>query len=263
MDADDGTDGLALTVEPVGAPVARRAALLAVRVANRGGSPLAVSGRLNLFEGDIRLICRGPSGEERRFAGWQIDTLPDPVELPPGRAIVGVVNLLESADGPILGESGPHAIAAEYLPAVTGPWLASPPVQAEVAAPGRSDEDSALDALLADRWLRRALVKADAREAPEAMDRLAAGFPERLEGELALLIVAGGRGEAGKLDWEKLAARDGIMPLAMRLLALRTPYSEVGARLAEAYAAALGGLAADPGERETARQIVMREPVPA
>lgn len=254
MDAD----GLALSVELAGPAVARRSAFLALRVANRGGSALRVSARLNLFEGDVRLLRRDPSGETRRLDGWQIDTVPAEVELPPGCSIMGAVNLLDAGDGPVLGEAGPHELAAEYFPAVARPPLESPWLRVEAAEPAA---DAGLDSLLEDRWLRRALVKADAREAPEAMDRLAAGFPERVEGELARLIVAGGRGEADKLDWTAMAARDGATGLAVRLLALRTPYGEAGARLTEAYAAALDSVAADSAERELARKMVLREPI--
>ena len=262
MDSAGPTDGLSFAVELVGGAIARRAAFLSVHIANRGGAPIPVSARLNLFEGDVRLLRRDPSGEVRRFDGWQIDTIPNPVDLPSGQALAGAVNLMESADGPVLDEAGPYELAAEYFPGVALPPVASPWIAVEVAAPKPGAEETALEALLADRWLRRALVKADAREAPEAMDRLAGEFPDRPEGELARLIVAGGRGEAGRIDWPALAGRHGVASLAVRLLALRTPYSDVGERLAAAYAAALEGLAADPVERERARRTVLREPLP-
>jgi len=256
-------DDLTVTLELVGAAKADRVTLLCLRVENRGSAPRTLSARLNLFEGDVRLICRAPSGTLDRFDGWQIDTLPKTVELPPSHTLAGTLDLLETAQGPVLREAGHHEIVAEYFPAVGSPPVASAPLSVEsgpaVAAPG----DEALARLLADRWLRRALVKADAREAPEAMNRLASGFPATTEGELAALIIAGGGDTASRLPWADLAARHGVRGLALLLLALRTPYSPVGLHLAAAFETALATLTADRGELEPARRLVRQEPIAA
>src|SRR5262245_37756715 len=75
-----------------------------VRVRNDGKSPVEVSGRLNLFEGDLRLRLTEPGGRARKVHGaYQVDSPPRPVELGAGERLEAGVNVFFTSAGLTFG----------------------------------------------------------------------------------------------------------------------------------------------------------------
>jgi hypothetical protein len=243
--------------EPV---LAGRAALARIEVANRGAAAILASRRLNLMEGDLRLIATDAEGLRRVVRGWQVDSGLDRVVLEPGRRLVGAVNLLEVGDGPLFTRTGLHRLAVEYDPSPREPSLPSEAVTVAVRA-AETEADVALAELLGDAALRKALLFAEADAAPEAMRRLAERHPGTLEGELARLILAATAGTSE--DWAAAAAALGLDRLALAILALANPRSGIGGALAGSLAAWLAARATADAGVGTALAMVRRDPLPA
>lgn len=215
------------------------AVLATISVSNRGASPVTVSSRLNLMEGDVRLLVTGPDGVRRRVvgAGGQPDTLPRQVTLPPGRQIVGGINLLYTDVGPTFPETGRYILQAEYSPTPHAGWLLSAPMPMTVHAP-ESEAQRGAAALLQKEAAKLALTLAEADHAPDELRELAKRFPDTLEGKLARLILAGRVASAeDAADANNIYLATDPLTAALLLTSLSTPFSRVGTRLKESYAA--------------------------
>jgi hypothetical protein len=84
-------------------------------VTNTGPTPREVSARLNLAEGDLRLVRRRPSGLLDQVSDVLLGCGPRPmVELAPGESITGRAQLLYTNAGFTFDEPGTHEITAEF-----------------------------------------------------------------------------------------------------------------------------------------------------
>lgn len=247
-----GNGGLTATLEVAQPVVVGLAALALLRIANSGPAPVLASARLNLMEGDISLVVTGPDGAAREIRGWQADTGLHRVELPPGRQLLGALNLLDAPDGPVFPAPGEYRLAANYTPSPQTGSIATPPVPVSVVAP-RTAAERELAALLADPAVRRALVLGDRDSAPETVRDIAGRFAGTLEARLAGLVS----GRAGTDE-------DGDpMATALAIVALTNPYSRTGERLAAEYASRFEEQAGDSGpEVEQALKLLRGEPLP-
>jgi hypothetical protein len=215
-------------------------ALAVVRVENRGGSVVTVSSRLNLEEGDLRLILTTPGGETWKVtgAGGQPDTALRQVELPPGGQLVGALNLLETSIGNTFPAPGTYTLQAEYDPSPRAGTLSSETVKVMARLP-RSEAEKGAAELLKDEAVRRALVLVDPGAADMVKD-LAARFAETLDGKLAKLILAGDDPSSDDPESEDQFESSAPLTTAYSIAALSTPFSNTGTRLAERFESYLG-----------------------
>jgi hypothetical protein len=253
--ADPGASAAFLEVtlqvaEPV---VIGTSALATVRVGNRGSGPATVSARLNLMEGDVRLLVTGPDGDTRDVAGTggQPDTGLRQVQLAPGEQITAAVNLLDTSVGPLFTEPGGYTLRVRYWPTPGVEPVESLPVTVTARAP-ETEVERGVAALLQDEGLRRALALGQGDDATDSLRQLAAGFAGTLDGELASLLLAGGALAAGAQADAAAGALQVADPegVALRLTALATPFSYTGPMLTDAFAASLSaraGAGADAG----------------
>lgn len=224
-----GEEGLSVRLDVASPVVAGLAALALLRVSNSGAAPLLVSARLNLMEGDVSLLVTDPAGGVREIRGWQADTGLHRVELAPGQALVGALNLLDAPDGPIFPGPGGYRLAAHYTASPRAAPIESAAVPVSVVSP-RTDAERELAGLLADPGVRRGLVLGDCDSAPQALRDIAGRFPRTLEARLAALVSSAADGAE---------AQDDAAPLetAVAIVALTNPYSRTGKRLAAKHAA--------------------------
>jgi hypothetical protein len=132
--------------------------VVTARLANNGPASITTSSRLDLAEGDLDVVVRGPDGIARR-AGWPwpVDSALRQVELAPGQVVEGAAMLL-SAGGvqPLFPVAGSYTLVGQFTPS-PGAVIDSEPIQVLREEPA---EDAA-------RARRRAL------EDPEVMQSLA------------------------------------------------------------------------------------------
>lgn len=269
-----GAIALALTMPETA--VLGLSVLATLVVSNRGAAPETVSARLNLTEGDVRLLVTCPDGSSRRVAGagGQPDTLPREVTLAPGEQVAGSVNLLQTDAGPTFTQPGSYTLQAEYTPSPQAGWVASAPVVLNVESP-QSEEQRGVAAQLIKDDVRLALTLAEPDRAPAELGELAGRYPGTLDGKLARLILAGskdvGEGEHGL---EGAAASDEVLldmkpgEAAALITSVSTPYSRVGSRLSKRYVSYLESQDAAEGargstggaERERALRILKGQP---
>ena len=215
--------------------------LVTLRVINRGKSPVTISARLNLMEGDVRLLVTGPDGTKRVItgAGGQPDTALRQVTLLPGQQIVDFMNLLYTNVGATFPEPGKYVLLAEYAPSPRVDWISSEPVSLTIRSPQNEAEQDAA-ALLQKEKARRALTLAEADSAPDELRELATGFPDSLGGKLARLVLAGSSEAADTAaDLNEFFRATDPLTAASLIRAVSTPFSRVGERLAEGFAAYL------------------------
>lgn len=230
--------------------VAGLSALALLRIENAGIRPALVSARLNLMEGDVSLTVTDPGGGERLIRGWQADTGLHRVELPPGQSLLGVINLLDTPEGPVFPAPGDYRLRADYTPGPRAPAISAPPIPVTVVP--RSGAEEELAALVTDPAVRRGLVLGDRDSAPDKLHEIARRFPGTLEARLAGLIVG---------DPDPEAADDGDpLATAYAIRALVNPYSRTGERLARAYSDRFAS--ADAGRAtQAALRVLKGEPL--
>lgn len=245
--------------------------LVTLSVSNRGKSPAKVSSRLNLMEGDVRLQLTAPDGTRRQVmgAGGQPDTSLRQVELAPGQQIVASLNLLCTDAGTTFPESGKYILQAEYSPSTRAGWVASAPVTVTVQPP-QSEAERGAAALLQKEDARLALTLAEADRAPAELRELAERFADTLGGTLARLILADSVPAAGDAaDSNDIFLTTDPIKMASLITSVSTPFSSVGRRLTESYAAYVESQDAaakapespDVKKRERALHIVRGQPV--
>jgi hypothetical protein len=241
-------------------------ALGTLHVINQGETPVTVSSRLNLMEGDVRLLVAKPDGTKQTVtgAGGQADTALRTVTLLPGQQIVSSMNLLYTSAGETFPEPGNYVLQAEYFPSPRLQPVTSEPVQVTARLPQTEDERG-VAAILKDEGVKRALTLVESDAAPAALEQLAARFPEMLEGKLAQLILAGSRSVMDQAsDENALSQASDPLALAQSINALSTPFSNVGKRLAKQFASILenqAGAADDSASVEKAVRILKGQPL--
>jgi hypothetical protein len=220
---------LVLTLEVREPVVVGLSALGTLRVTNRAMTPITISSRLNLMEGDVRLRVVGPDGTRRELRGWQADTILNQVTLAPNEQLVANLNLLQTEEGPVFPTSGRYQLQAEFSPSLQSEAITSPTIEVNVRAP-QTDAERGAAQLLNDDQVRRSIVLAQNDASPNELAQLAERFPETLDGKLAQLIRAG-TGEA-TAEFDSL---DSWLSTAPLISALKTPFSRVGRGLAEEF----------------------------
>jgi len=228
-DSAQGSSSLVLTLEVQEPVVVGLSVLGTLRVTNRGTTPITISSRLNLMEGDVRLIVTGPDGTRRELRGWQADTILREVSLAPNEQVVANLNLLQTEEGPVFPSPGRYQLQAEFSPSLQSGAITSPPVEIDVRAP-QTDVERGVAQLLRDDNVRRSIVLAQNDASPNELAQLAEKFPDTLDGKLAQLIRAGA-GDA-TADFSSL---DSSLSNAPLISALKTPFSRIGRGLAEEF----------------------------
>jgi hypothetical protein len=223
--------------------------LATLRVKNSGASPVTISARLNLMEGDVRLILTGSSGAPRVIQGWQADTMLRQVTLQPGEQLVGSMNLLQTESGPIFTAPGRYRLEAQYTPSAREEPIGSTPVVLTVRQP-KTDAERGAAEVLEDETVRRALVLAEPDSAPEKLEQLVTKFPKLLDGQLARLILASDKSADAPQAADPLSQ-------ALMIAALSTPFSRVGLSLAESFASQLEAQDA-AGKVKAAKQATIK-----
>ncbi len=265
----NGSDsGLALLLDMDEPVVVGLTVPATLRVMNRGSVEATVSSRLNLFEGDIRLSVTDPNGAMRLVTGWQADTLPREVALPPGRYIESGVNLLWTGAGPTFPTPGGYVLRAEY-----DPWPGANPVRApDLAISARlphAGAESSVAELLKDDALREALVLARSDAAPEKLRILAQQFGQTLDGKLAMLLLSTADVPESVPDRDIAPLIGDPVTLALWITMLSTPYSRSGRRLAERLVGRIeshgfntaAGQPERPAALDKALRILRRQPI--
>ena len=224
------SSSLILTFEIQEPIVVGLSALGTLRVTNRATTPITISSRLNLMEGDVRLIVVDPQGVRHEVHGWQADTILRQVELAPNEQLVANLNLLQTEEGPVFPVPGRYQLQAEFSPSLQSEAITSAPVEVNVRTP-QTDVERGVAELLRDDKTRRSILLAQNDESPTEIAQLAERFPETLDGKLAQLIRAG-TGEAAA-EFDSLDASLSTAPL---ISVLKTPFSHVGRELAKEFA---------------------------
>lgn len=236
-----------------------------VRVRNDGADPARVSGRLNLFEGDVTVHrVRGNDRTTLRGAAT-VDSFPRPVELDPGEALESGLFLAYTSEGMSFAAPDSYRLRAEYDPGNGRPMETSEAATLRVTEPG-TDEARELAGLV-DEPVARAIALCSLDADPSTvgpLETLAERFPERREGALASLALATiEEATAPPADQDALGrAFEHHSPTALArwISALVGPAAEAPS-LVEAYLAYLDREgAAGPGVR-TARRVVRGEPL--
>jgi hypothetical protein len=261
---------VAVTLDISSPAVVGLSVLAMLSVTNRGGSPVTVSSRLNLMEGDVKLLVTRPDGGTGNVtgAGGQPDTSLRQATLAPGQQIVGVINLLYTSVGATLPAPGNYTLRAEYYPSSRMQPVCSEPAGLAARLPQTSSERGAA-AILEDEKVKRALVLAESDAAPESLQELATRFGDTLDGKLAQLILAANpEASAGSSD-ESIFLQADPLTIAQWITALSTPFSSVGKRLAKRFATIvenrdvalkMPGMP-DPATMEKALRIIKGQPI--
>jgi hypothetical protein len=259
--------GLAVGVEVADPVVVGLSAPALIRVTNHGPGPATISSRLNLFEGDLRLIVTQPDGTMRHLKGWQADTPLHRVTLAAGEHVEAGINLLSTGSGPAFPSPGSYVLRAEYDPSPAAETVVSAPVTVAARSPQTEPERGVAD-LLKDEAAREALVRADADAAREKFEALSQRYGETLDGKLARLLLFGA--DKGGDAADPLQLTD-PMTLARWITMLSTPYNKNGAHLADQFVArfelhspavaASKGKAEDSALLEKALRVVKRLPL--
>lgn len=251
--AEHESSSLVLTLEVQEPVVVGLSALGTLRVTNRATTPITISSRLNLMEGDVRLIVTGPDAKRREFRGWQADTILRQEVLAPNEQLVAHLNLLQTEEGPVFPVSGRYQLQAEFSPSVQSEAITSAPVVVNVRSP-ETDVERGVAQLLSNDNVRRSIVLGQNDASPTELAQLAEKFPETLDGRLAQLIRAG-TGEA-TAEFDSLDSALSTVPL---ISILQTPFSSVGRGLAEEFATKIATLdEAKPGGEQSDTDIALR-----
>jgi hypothetical protein len=235
-----------------------------VRVQNDGKSPAEVSGRLNLFEGDLRLRLKEPGGRTRKVHGaYQVDSPSRPVELGAGERLESGVNVFFTSAGLTLAEPGEYGVQVEYDPSVRVPTLVSDERPLVVHEPAR-DDALRLAQLTLDPGVGRAvaMVEVGSEDVRTRLERVATSFPKRPEAWVARLVLAAQDKDSAVADstWTNAWPRADLIELAHWISALGTPASARGRRLAQAFTAWLDRSDAAGRSRARALAIVTARP---
>jgi hypothetical protein len=237
-----------------------------VRVENTGTSATEVSGRLNLFEGDVRVRLTDPSGRARRIHGaYQVDSAPRRITLGPGERLEAGVNLFFTSAGITFAEPGEYTLQFEYDPSVTSGTVVSDAVPLVVHETSKAEERT-LAELTINPAVGRAVAMVEASSKDEAWDRLerlATSFPTRQEGWIARLVLAAQSQASAAADdtfstpWPKA----NLVELAHWISALATPASSRGRKLSATFSAWLDSSDAAGRDRDRARAIATVRPL--
>ena len=149
----------------------------AVRVANGGHDSVDVNARLNMFEGDLRVVVRDRAGRELLVTGpYSHDSEARRVELPPGSWLEAGINLHFTSAGLTFSRAGGYELRVEYYASVTS-RVASDPVAVQVFD-AVGEEERARLLVTSDEAVGQSLATGEAF-APEGLATLAAGPPGR------------------------------------------------------------------------------------
>ena len=265
VESGKGSQALVASLEVEEPVVVGLSVLGTLRVSNLGATPVTISSRLNLMEGDLRLIVLGPDGAPREFRGWQADTILRQVTLAPNEQLVGSMNLLQTEEGPVFPTPGRYQLHIEFSPTPQASTITSSRVEVNARAPQTADERGAAE-LLANEALRKAIILAQGDDATNEIAELAKQFPETLDGKLARLILAGTSEAADRST--HFGSKDSSLSDVPLILALRTPFSQVGRQLAEDFTKTFQTLDAKQGgaaqaNLDSALRIVAGKPIRA
>lgn len=258
--AEHESSSLVLTLEVQEPVVAGLSALATLRVTNRATTPITISSRLNLMEGDVRLIVAGPDGKRREIRGWQADTILRQVVLAPNEQLVAHLNLLQTEEGQVFPGPGRYQLHAEFSPSVQSEAITSAPVVVNVRTP-QTDVERGVAQLLSDEKVRRSIVLAQNDASPTELAQLAENFPETVDGKLAQLI----RADTGEATAE-FDSLDSALSTAPLISVLQTPFSRIGHGLAEEFATKIATFdeakpGGEPSDIDNALRMVKGKPL--
>lgn len=236
-----------------------------LQVRNEGAEPVAVSSRLNLFEGDLIVECMRPEDRTVRLAGVAgIDSFLRQTDVPAGRRLEAGIFLFYASEGFTFDETGSYRLRFEYHPGDGRDPVESDPSQVRVTEPS-TDAARDLATLTTTGDLARtvALGGMDADEQTvEGLGELANRFPERREGVVARLVLATVAEELVSDEASlrnAFAARDPVT-IARWITAITTPLDGRTADLTDAFRTYLDDEADEPAASRATR-IVAGDPI--
>jgi hypothetical protein len=252
-----------LRVELLGPAVVWRGELArgALRVVNEQDTPQEVSARLNLAEGDVRLLVTRPDGSIRRaYSSRLVDSAARSVELGPGMALESGLGLFHAHTGPIFDEPGVYQIVAQY-DAAPGETLSTPALEVEARDP-KTAEETALAQLLRDRAVAVSFELGEPQTvaAQAVLASMAERFAERREGRAARLIIAAAEGAPPAIDTATadIVSAEGPLEAARTITALMSAATPNGSVVRDTLRAGLQR--ARSVQVSTAVAIVATEP---
>jgi hypothetical protein len=253
--------------------------IASVRVRNRGGPRTSVRARLNLFEGDLRLLLTDPAGQTRSITGvYQPDTPLRQVELQPDEFLESGLSLSYTNVGFTFPDAGEYQLIAEYDSGGASGRIRSDPAQIAVMEPV-SDEDRALAALTTAEDVAQLVALGGCGAGAETRARLeeiADRFGTRKEGAIAALALLADAARSGLKPEERSrnAGPTAVNPfqaadpvtVALWVSSLATPVNPSAGQLIEAFLADLRRRRAardDTRVVEYAAGIAQQQPVRA
>jgi hypothetical protein len=254
----------ALSVELAGPAAVRIGELLcaALRVVNRTRTPQRVSARLNLTEGDVRLVVTRPDGSVKRaHASRLVDSAARFVELPPGAALESGLALLHAHTGFLFDEPGGFQVVAQYDGVPRTPPLTSPALHVN-AGTATADKEADLARRMLDPsvGLSFELGEPASAAAERLLESIAEDFSGQLEGRAARLLVSiahADRRTIARVIDDFLAA-DSPVDAARELTALISPATPNGSIVRETLRDRLGR--SDSTLKEVALSIAETRP---
>lgn len=197
VDADglgtaDDADGLRLELRLPADAFVGEYVIAEVVLTNVADRPRQVTTRLNLAEGDLRLLHAAPGGGVEQVRDVVVACGPRPnVELPPGGTMTGRMQVFFTSEGVTFDRPGPHTLRAE-LDVDSFTVVRSPRVVVQVrTAASEEERDIALTTL--DHGIGMALALGDFgrdEAARERLTRLADQHVEHDTGAAGALVLA-------------------------------------------------------------------------
>lgn len=231
------SSGIAVVLEIAEPVVIGLSVIIAIYVVNRGNSPIDVSSRLNLMEGDVQLLITDPAGNKQKVfgAGGQPDTALRRKTLLPGQEIAAGINLLYTNIGETFKMPGTYVLQAVYFPSPNMETVYSNPVSVTAQMP-QTDTERKTASILQSEELKRAIVIPESDNLPNQIAELAANFADTQDGKLASLLLAESRinSDDTTKPSEVFSAAEPVS-VALWITALSTPFSNVGDALKSSF----------------------------
>lgn len=168
---DDGLDGMRLDLTLPAEVFVGEYVIAEVSLVNDGQVPRTVTTRLNLSEGDLRLLQETPSGDVEQVRDVVVACGPRPTTvLEPGQSLTGRMQVFFTGAGVTFDRSGPYRVVAELdLDGVHTVRSARMTVRVRSAA---TDDERAIALTTLDRQVGMALALGDLGADQALADRI-------------------------------------------------------------------------------------------
>ena len=143
-----------------------------LELSNTGKESIRINARLNLYEGDLIFDATDPAGNTAELRGHIIvDSMPDFVELEPGKSISASVNVFYSNKGNYFSSPGEYQLRAKYFPGSKRKSIESNPLEIQIVAES-TPQEATLSALTLNHKFGQAISLSDASGDDAAVETL-------------------------------------------------------------------------------------------